>query len=103
MSKVVLYHLSMIARPLSRLIILIFILYFNALPNIKNFSYKFESNNLQGEVWGEKDIDEKEIYVERPEKKDQIYSNKLIPLKPFVSNFISDFNPDILIPPPKYS
>ena len=103
MSDFLLYHSSKIARQLSRLLILLFIIYMNALPIIKHFNDSFEYNYLQVEILGEEDLDGKEIFEEKPAKVDPVFLAKLVTPIPFFSHFFSDFNPDILIPAPKYS
>jgi hypothetical protein len=99
----VIYHISKIARQLSRLLMLLFIIYINALPIIKHFNDRFEYNYMQVEVLGEEDLAGKEIFVEKPAKEEPVYLAKLVMLIPFFSHFFSDFKPDILLPPPKYS
>jgi hypothetical protein len=103
MSELIIYYLSVIARSLGRLSIILFIVYINALPLVKSFSYQFDSKYLQCEVLGEEDLVEKEIITEKSEKKEGNSIDFIKSQLAFIGHFVSEFNPDIQIPPPKYS
>ncbi len=94
---------SKIVHSLGHFMILLFILYINALPILKNVNYKIESNYLQSEILGEEDLEEREFFIEKQEKKELVCSAKFIDPTSFIGHHFSEFNPDIQIPPPKYS
>lgn len=86
---------------LRRFVLLFLVAYITAIPG---FKYAFDQANInfeQCEVWGEEDLKEKEIIADDVEDIDQIFYGPKRHAFTYFNNFITEFNLDIRLPPPK--
>jgi hypothetical protein len=86
---------------LNRFLLLFLIVYITAIPGFKIVIDQYNLKIEQCELCGEEDLKEKEIITDDMEDMDQAFYDSKSHASIYFNNFLSEFNLDLHLPPPK--